>query len=120
MPQQGHDDDSCGNARHKRADAGACGAHAKAVNKHGIYCNVDDVYNKRAEHGHIAVAHGAKQRRACIVNAHQGVGCGREQKVDKRAVHHILFHMPEQKCEDVLPEYEGASHQKHGHSRHGV
>ena len=90
----------------ERANAGARGAHLKPVDQNGVDRDVDEVDKQGAVHRDLAVALRAEDRCARVVDRDKGIGGRGEQEVDKGALHHGGFGLPEDEREDVLLEDE--------------
>ena len=120
VPEHHHDDDSGGNTGNQGTDTRTGSAHAESEDKDGIDEDIDDVDDKGVDHRNLAVAHGAEQSSAGIIDAHEGVGRSGEQEVDEGAVHDSGLYLTEDKGENMLTEDQSQDHQHHRNAGHGI
>ena len=112
VTDHGHEDDGGHHPGGQSTDACPRSPHVEAVNEDRIDCNIDHVYQKGVEHGHLAVAHGAEQRGSHVVDGHEGIGQGGEQEIDQGVFHHVRLDVAEEEGQNRLPEEQGQGHQR--------
>ena len=120
VAQQDEDEDGGHDAGDQGADTGAQRAHAEAVDKNGVDHHVHQIHDEGVEHGDLAVAHGAEEGGAGVIEGDEGVGQRGGEEVDQGAVHHVRLDVAEEEGEDVLAEDQGQRHQEDGHGEDGV
>ena len=92
------------------AEAGARHADVGAVDEDGVEADVDDVHQEGGQHGYLAVAHGAEEGSAGIVDGKQRVRDGGEEEIGHGGLHHVILQVAEDQTEDGLPEEKTDGH----------